>query len=60
MHAALSRLPYGSPWRIAVGRSLPGLHDIARSYEEARATLIMARRLHLDDPVVTAQDKLIY
>jgi sugar diacid utilization regulator len=60
MHGALSRLPNGSPWRIAVGRAHPGVYGIARSYEEAREALIMAGRLHLDDPVATAHDLLIY
>jgi sugar diacid utilization regulator len=60
MHGALSRLADGSPWRVAVGRPHPGLYGIARSYEEAREALIMAGRLHLDGPVVTAHDMLIY
>ena len=60
MHGELSRLRHGPPWRIAVGRTHPGLYGIARSYEEAREALTMAGRLHLDTPVVTAHDLLVY
>ena len=56
----LSRLPRGRPWRVAVGRPHPGLYGIARSYEEAREALTMARRLRVDTPVVSARDLLIY
>jgi DNA-binding PucR family transcriptional regulator len=47
-------------WRVAVGRAHPGLYGIARSYEEAREALTMAGRLHVDTPVVHAQDLLVY
>jgi sugar diacid utilization regulator len=60
IHDELSRLPRGSPWRVAVGRSHPGLYGIARSYEEAREALTMAGRLRVDTPVVSARDLLIY
>ncbi|MFC0531300.1 PucR family transcriptional regulator [Phytohabitans kaempferiae] len=60
VHGALDRLRHGRPWQVAVGRPHPGLYGIARSYEEAREALAMARRLHLDKPVVDAQDLLIY
>jgi sugar diacid utilization regulator len=60
MHSELSRLPRGRPWRVAVGRAYPGLYGIARSYEEAREALTMAWRLHVHNPVVTAQDLLVY
>ena len=60
IHGELSRLLHGRPWRVAVGRPYPGLYGIARSYEEAREALTMADRLHLDTPVVSAQDLLIY
>ncbi|RAO37385.1 PucR family transcriptional regulator [Micromonospora orduensis] len=60
MHRELSRLPRGGPWRVAVGRSHPGLYGIARSYEEAREALAMAGRLHTDTPVINAHDLLIY
>jgi sugar diacid utilization regulator len=60
MHRELSRLPRGRPWRVAVGRSHPGLYGIARSYEEAREALTMADRLHTDAPVINAHDLLIY
>ena len=60
IHRELSRLPRGSPWRVAVGRAHPGLYGIARSYEEAREALTLAVRLHTDTRVVTAEDLLIY
>jgi sugar diacid utilization regulator len=60
MHADLRRAPRGGPWRITVGRPYPGSYGIARSYEEAREALGMAVRLHLDMPVVRAEDLLIY
>lgn len=60
MHDELRRLPRGRPWRVAVGRAHPGLYGIARSYEEAREALTMARRLRLESPVVSARELLIY
>jgi sugar diacid utilization regulator len=60
MHRELSRLPRGRPWRVAVGRAHPGVYGIARSYEEAREALTMARRLHVDNPVVNAHDLIVY
>lgn len=60
IHRELSRLPRGSPWRVAVGRAHPGLYGIARSYEEAREALTLAVRLQTDPRVVTAHDLLIY
>jgi sugar diacid utilization regulator len=60
MHGELNRLRHGRPWRVAVGRAYPGLYGIARSYEEAREALTMAGRLHVDAPVVTAHDLLVY
>jgi len=60
MHESLNRLRRGRPWRIAVGRAHPGLYGIARSYEEAREALTMAGRLHVDTPIVNAQDLLVF
>ena len=60
MHDALNRLRRGRPWRVAVGRAHPGLYGIARSYEEAREALTMAGRLHVDTPIVNAQDLLVF
>ncbi|GAA0549040.1 helix-turn-helix domain-containing protein [Saccharopolyspora spinosporotrichia] len=60
MHAELSRLPRGKPWRIAVGRGYAGSYGIARSYEEARDTLTMASTMHLDSPVIYAEELLVY
>lgn len=60
IHAELSRLRRGSPWRVAVGRAHPGAYGIARSYEEARDGLLTASRMQLDSPVVEGEDLLIY
>jgi sugar diacid utilization regulator len=47
-------------WQVAAGRPYPGAYGIARSYEEARETLLLARRLHLDDSVVQARHLLMF
>jgi sugar diacid utilization regulator len=60
MHAEFRRTPRGGPWRITVGRPYAGSYGIARSYEEAREALTMSLRLHLDPPVIHAEDLLIY
>jgi sugar diacid utilization regulator len=60
MLAELSRSTRGRPWRVTVGRPYPGSYGIARSYEEAREGLTMAVRLHLDAPVIHAEQLLIY
>jgi DNA-binding PucR family transcriptional regulator len=43
-----------------VGRPYPGSYGIPRSYEEAREGLTMAVRLHVDTPVIHAEQLLIY
>lgn len=58
--AELDRSPRGHPWRVTVGRAYPGSYGIPRSYEEAREGLTMAVRLHLDTPVIHAEQLLIY
>ena len=60
MHAELDRSPRGRPWRVTVGRPYPGSYGIPRSYEEAREGMAMAVRLHLDTPVIHAEQLLIY
>lgn len=50
----------GRPWRVTVGRPYPGSYGIPRSYEEAREGMKMAVRLHLDTPVIHAEQLLIY
>ena len=47
-------------WRFADGRAHPGAYGIARSYEEAREALRMARLLSLNADVVHARGMLIY
>jgi sugar diacid utilization regulator len=56
----VDRSSRGRPWRVAVGRPYPGSYGIARSYEEAREGLTMAVRLHLDSPLIAAEQLLIY
>lgn len=58
--AELNRSPRGRPWRVTVGRPYPGSYGIPRSYEEAREGMTMAVRLHLDTPVIHAEQLLIY
>ena len=60
MLAELRNSPRGQPWRVTVGRPYPGPYGIARSYEEARDGLTMAVRLHLDTPLIHAEQLLIY
>jgi DNA-binding PucR family transcriptional regulator len=60
VHGELRRLRQGQPWQVAVGRAHPGAYGIARSYEEAREGLTMARRMHLDRPVIETRDLLTY
>jgi hypothetical protein len=60
MLAELARSARGQPWRVTVGRPYPSPYGIARSYEEAREGLTMAVRLHLDTPVIHAEQLLIY
>jgi sugar diacid utilization regulator len=60
IEAELRRLQRGGPWRVTVGRPHPGAYGIARSYEEAREALTMARTLNLDARVTHADDLLIY
>ena len=47
-------------WRVSVGRAYAGAYGIARSYEEAREALELAKRLELRDSVVHAKDVLVY
>jgi hypothetical protein len=56
----LRRAPRGGPWRVSVGRPYPGSYGIPRSYEEAREGLTMAVRLHLDTPLIEADQLLVY
>ena len=60
VHARLSQHAKNDRWQVAAGRPYPGAYGIARSYEEAREALLLARRLHLDDNAVQARDLLLY
>ncbi|MCM3265909.1 helix-turn-helix domain-containing protein [Streptomyces thermoviolaceus] len=46
--------------RVAIGRPQPGPGGVVQSYEEALNALEMAERLGLDDPVLRAEDLLVY
>jgi sugar diacid utilization regulator len=59
IHSRLSQHAKNDRWQVAGGRSYPGAYGIARSYEEAREALLLARRLHLDD-ALQARDLLLY
>ena len=60
MVTELRRFARGGPWRVSVGRPYPGSYGIPRSYEEAREGLAMAVRLHLDAPLIEADQLLVY
>ncbi|MFG1812219.1 PucR family transcriptional regulator [Kribbella sp. NPDC049174] len=60
VHDELVRHRAGREWRVAAGRPYPGAYGIARSYEEARESLVLANRLQLEASVVDARDMLVY
>lgn len=47
-------------WRLAVSRSRTGASGVRIGFEEARSAVELAERLELADPVVNAQDLLVY
>ena len=59
-HSRLRQSARHDRWQVAAGRPYPGAYGIARSYEEAREALLLARRLHLDDDVVQGRDLLLF
>jgi sugar diacid utilization regulator len=60
VHARLSQHAGQDRWQVSAGRPYTGAYGIARSYEEAREALLLARRLHLDESVIQARDLLVY
>ncbi|HSK34300.1 MAG TPA: helix-turn-helix domain-containing protein [Propionicimonas sp.] len=60
LHKELSRSTRRKQWRVAVGRPYPGVHGVARSYEQAREAMTLAERLHPDEAMVQTRDLLIY
>src|SRR5215207_2022387 len=60
VRSRLSQSARHDRWQVAAGRPYPGAYGIARSYEEAREALLLARRLHLDQNVIQARDLLVY
>ncbi|MBA2388718.1 MAG: helix-turn-helix domain-containing protein [Geodermatophilaceae bacterium] len=47
-------------WRLAVSRPRSGATGVQVCFEEARAALEMSQRLGLEEPVVRAEDLLVY
>ncbi|MEO6700599.1 MAG: helix-turn-helix domain-containing protein [Jatrophihabitantaceae bacterium] len=60
VHAALDAMRGNDRWQVATGRAFPGMYGIARSYEEARESIIYAERLDLDVDIVDPRDLLVY
>lgn len=60
VHARLSQHASQDRWQVAAGRLYTGAYGIARSYEEAREALLLARRLHLDQDLILSRDLLVY
>lgn len=60
LHDTLRRLTGHPHWRIAMGRSFPEAHGVARSFQEARESLDLALRLHPDEDLVPTRDLLMY
>jgi len=60
VHTRLCRHAAQDRWQVSAGRPYAGAYGIARSYEEAREALLLARRLHLDQNVIQARDLLVY
>ncbi|GAB2595947.1 helix-turn-helix domain-containing protein [Streptomyces capparidis] len=46
--------------QVAIGRAHPGAGGVVHSYEEALGALDLARRMHLDEPVLRAADLLVF
>lgn len=60
IRAELSRRIPTETWRVAVGRGFPGAYGVARSYEEAREALDIARRLDRGVAPLPLRDLLAY
>jgi sugar diacid utilization regulator len=56
----LARRAAGTAWQVAAGRPFPGAYGIARSYEEAREALLLARRLRLTEHTIPTRDLLAF
>jgi DNA-binding PucR family transcriptional regulator len=60
VQARLARHAKNRRWQVAAGRPYRGAYGIARSYEEAREALVLARRLRLDAGDIQPRDLLVY
>ena len=60
VHSRLRQSARHDRWQVSAGRPYPGAYGIARSYEEAREALLLARRLGLDADVLQARDLLVF
>lgn len=56
----LSRHDKTGQWQVAAGRAYPGAYGVARSYEEAREALLLARRLQVAAEDLQTRDLLVY
>ncbi len=59
LHTILARGGAGR-WQVTSGRPYLGAYGVARSYEEAREAVVLARRLQLDDDVIATRELLVY
>ena len=60
VHSRLRQSARHDRWQVSAGRPYPGAYGIARSYEEAREALLLARRLRLEADVLQARDLLVF
>ncbi len=60
VHSRLRQSARHDRWQVSAGRPYPGAYGIARSYEEAREALVLARRLRIDADVLRARDLLVF
>jgi sugar diacid utilization regulator len=60
VHSRLRQSARHDRWQVSAGRPYPGAYGIARSYEEAREALLLARRLGLEADVLQARDLLVF
>jgi sugar diacid utilization regulator len=56
----LQRSSRSQHWRVAVGRPYAGAYGIARSYEEARESLVLGQRLQMEADVIYASDLIVF
>jgi sugar diacid utilization regulator len=60
VHTELMAMRGSTRWQVATGRAFPGAYGIARSYEEARESILYAERLDIDIDIIDPRDLLVY